>query len=407
MAAPKGAGSVLYDKARRRYRGRIRLAGTIHRVDGPKDDATAAAREEVRRALAKLADQHRAGQHVDPGAGRILLRDYLPTWLATKLTLRRRAFVRLESDVRLYLVPHLGHLRLGELQPSHLRKLYVQLYSRGGYSGRPLAARTVRNLHRAIYAALRSAQRDGLVAQNVADLAADALPRPPAKRRRAFSASETEAFHAAAQRARSRLAWLFVVKAETGCRIGELLGLEWPRVQWEAGEHGALLVEVQLDHAKDRQATLAQPKSPAGVRPVFLTRRARAALDAQQAQRGADRVRWRRDPRWVDSSLVFASRFGGPLAHSNVSRAFHLLASAAGLPRDASPHWLRHSTATRLAERGLHPAAIAAVLGHADAAFTARTYTHAMDDQRQRAARLLEMEAEHGRTLPNTATEAG
>jgi integrase len=48
---------------------------------------------------------------------------------------------------------------------------------------------------------------------------------------------------------------------------------------------------------------------------------------------------------------------------------------AAGVPW-LTPHVLRHSLATTLADQGHPTEDIAVILGHTDAAFTARTYIH-------------------------------
>ena len=153
---------------------------------------------------------------------------------------------------------------------------------------------------------------------------------------------------------------------------------------------GAILVEQQLVPSPVRAPRFAQPKSPTGLRPVYLTRRAREALRRQREHQQADRLRWRHDPRWRDFGLVFATKYGTPVLEQNVARAFHRLAARAGLPAGATPHWLRHTAGTRMAERGVEVSAIAAVLGHADAGFTARTYLHALHDRRREAAARME-----------------
>jgi integrase len=395
-------GTIWYDAAKGRYRGRVELGGQRVQASGESE-------REVRGKLAKARQRYEAGQRGSAlsRASRETVASYLKGWLETKRHLRPGAWARLESSVRVYLVPALGRLKLADLEPDHLRRLYVRLHTEGGVErpgrpSRPLAARSVRNVHRAIYQALDRAERDGILQRNVARLVDDALPRPPAKRLRALATAEVHRFLEVATG--QRLEPLFAVKAELGCRIGELLGLTWDCVDLgdshderlgQRGEAsrvpaGAILIEQQLVPSPVRAPQFAQPKSPTGLRPVYLTRRAREALRRQRDRQAADRRRWQHDPRWRDFGLVFATKYGTPLLEQNVTRAFHRLAARAGLPADATPHWLRHTAGTRMAERGVEISAVAAVLGHADAGFTARTYLHALHDRRREAAARMD-----------------
>jgi integrase len=156
--------------------------------------------------------------------------------------------------------------------------------------------------------------------------------------------------------------------------------------------YGAITITAQLGRSRQRTPNLKRPKSKASRRVVYLTLRARQALERQRELQQRDIDRWRADPRsqWGQQfNLVFASLYGGPIQHSNVSRAFKLLIRDAHLPLEAKPHWLRHTTGTTLAEEGMEVSGIAAVLGHADSSLTSRVYLHAHEDRRLEAARRL------------------
>ncbi|WP_041230658.1 tyrosine-type recombinase/integrase [Deinococcus peraridilitoris] len=47
---------------------------------------------------------------------------------------------------------------------------------------------------------------------------------------------------------------------------------------------------------------------------------------------------------------------------------------------------MRHTAASLMIRRGIPPKTMSERLGHADVAFTLRTYTHLYDDQREEAA---------------------
>ena len=68
-----------------------------------------------------------------------------------------------------------------------------------------------------------------------------------------------------------------------------------------------------------------------------------------------------------------------------VSWVFHKALSAAGLPR-IRLHDLRHTAATLLLERGVHPKIVQELLGHSTINLTLDTYSHVMPGLGVRAA---------------------
>jgi integrase len=92
------------------------------------------------------------------------------------------------------------------------------------------AAKTVRNIHGELHAALKDAVRWGHVARNVA--ASADLPKGMAPKMRVWSPAQLRAFLDHAREDRLCAAWLLF--ATTGMRRGEVAGLRWPstRPRW-------------------------------------------------------------------------------------------------------------------------------------------------------------------------------
>lgn len=140
----------------------------------------------------------------------------------------------------------------------------------------------------------------------------------------------------------------------TGARRGEILGLRWEWIDWQAG-----------------RANL--PDSKSGRKPLMLP------PPALEVLRGLERP---------ESGKGYVIRGGDhtdpekPLV--NVKDPWTLVRRAAGIP-DVRPHDLRHSFASVMAAGGSSLPIIGALLGHKDAKTTAR-YAHLSTDPLRAAA---------------------
>jgi integrase len=66
---------------------------------------------------------------------------------------------------------------------------------------------------------------------------------------------------------------------------------------------------------------------------------------------------------------------GRPIQGTNLNRIFHKALRDAGLPK-IRIHDLRHTAATQLLERGVHPKVVQEMLGHSTITITLDTYSH-------------------------------
>ena len=93
---------------------------------------------------------------------------------------------------------------------------------------------------------------------------------------------------------------------------------------------------------------------------------------------------------WQDSGLVFASSKGTPLDAQNVvNRFFKPLLKSAGLPI-IRWHDLRHTCATLLLSKGVHPKYVQQLLGHASIQLTLDRYSHWMPSMGKHTAKAME-----------------
>ena len=164
----------------------------------------------------------------------------------------------------------------------------------------------------------------------------------------------------------------------TGLRRGELLGLRWDDVDLE---RGTLRVGRALVREGGRH-TLGETKTKRGRRQINLTPRTVSTLKAHRKKQLEAKMRLA--GLYKDHGLIFASQVGTPVNPENlVKRSFKPLLKKAGLP-EIRFYDLRHTCATLLLIRGVHPKLVQELLGHATIAMTLDTYSHylpSMGDQ--------------------------
>jgi integrase len=91
------------------------------------------------------------------------------------------------------------------------------------------------------------------------------------------------------------------------------------------------------------------------------------------------------------SEWVFCSTVGTPInCHNLINRSWKPLLRDAGLPLDTRFHDLRHTCATVLLSRNVHPKYVQELLGHANIATTLDTYSHVIPGMGNHAARAME-----------------
>jgi integrase len=181
----------------------------------------------------------------------------------------------------------------------------------------------------------------------------------------------------------SRLEALYVVAIHIGLRRGELLGLKWTDTD---SKTGTLTVRRSLDV----DGTFKTPKNRAAKRTLKLTPWALDALKVHKVRQNAERLQ--AGSRWQDHDLVFPNTIGKPMNAGNLyRREFQPLLGRAGLANEEfTIHSLRHTFATTLADRGVHPSTAQKMLGHSDIRMTLAIYTHATDDMQDAATSALE-----------------
>lgn len=366
-----GEGSITRHKTSGLYMARY----WIETTKGPKRKTIyGKRREDVRDELAKAMANRADGLVVDDE--NLTVGEYMDSWLkgSVRGSVRQSTFDRYEIAVRVHIKPALGRLKLKKLTPAHLAAFYQDRLDAGS------APASVNKLHVTLHKALDQAVKWHMVPRNVAEVVKG--PRPVHKELRTLSAEETRKLLETARG--DKLEALYVLAVHTGMRQGELLALKWQDVDLE---NARLSVRRTITKSGGK-VLLGEPKTRKSRRTIELTEAGVTALRAhlyrqmQEMQRLGDLYR--------DQGLVFASEGGTLINPTNLrKRSFGSLLKRAGLP-PIRFHDLRHTCATLLFSRDVHPKHVQELLGHSNIAITLDTYSHVIPGMGDRTARVME-----------------
>jgi integrase len=309
------------------------------------------------------------GMYVDPGAGRVTLREYAEQWRSGQVH-REGTVVQVEGILRRHVYPVLGDRPISSVLPSDVQSLVKRLSTtpRTG-SRRPLSPATVGVAHRVLSAIFKSAVADRRLASS--PCVGTRLPKVEKRKVEPISTEQVRALVAAMP---ERYRALVLLAVGTGMRQGEVFGLTVDRVDFL---RRSLTVDRQLVGISGRVPFFGPPKTAASVRVIPLPSVIVDALAAHLSTFPTD-------------GLIFTNEAGDMIRRSNFGTMWRRVTKSVGLD-GLHFHDLRHFYASLLIRHGESVKTVQARLGHANAAETLDTYSHLWPDSDDRTREAVDL----------------
>jgi integrase len=241
--------------------------------------------------------------------------------------------------------------------------------------------RTIRDAWTILRSALSNAVTEELISKNVAGLIRVSKPRQ--RHNKPGTVDEARRFLESARSGGDPMYAAYVLVLILGLRKGEVLGLPWEAVDFDAAE---LDVSWQLQRVR-RQLLHRETKTEASDAMLPLPATCVTALRLREKQQKADREADGED--WPDNGLVFTTRYGTPIDPSrNFNRSFDERCRKAGVRR-IKVHDTRRTCATLLAALDVHPRVAMRILRHSQIDVTMEVYTEVSDANTLKALKRL------------------
>ena len=278
-------------------------------------------------------------------------------------------------NIELHVIPHIGDIKLNRLTSRELQKFYKDLLENGRLreaqkeKNPGLSNSTVRGIHMMLHNALDRAVRERLILRNPTEDCI--IPKLEKKEMKILRPEDIKAYLAAAER-RGVLP-MFYLELVSGVRKGELVALLWDDLDIE---QRTISVSKQALSRPGGEIVVNRPKTENSIRAISIPQEAVDLLVEEHQKH-------------PDNPYMFPSPKTGEMYYpDSVANLHKKLLQDAGSGHIRF-HDLRHTFATMALQNGVDVKTVSAMLGHYDAGFTLRTYTHATRQMQEQAAEKM------------------
>ena len=241
--------------------------------------------------------------------------------------------------------------------------------------------KTINNHKRSLKAAFYTAIQDDCIRKNPFDFQLNTVLEDNTEPKVPLSPTQEASFLSFVQNDKTYQKYYdeIIILLGTGLRISELCGLTESDIDFE---HKLINIDHQLLKVSGIGYHVETPKTKSGIRQIPMSTKVYEAFKRVLNDRG------RADKLIVGgySNFLFLNRNGLPKVAINYDTMFRGLVKKynksheEALPKVTTPHTLRHTFCTNLANAGMNPKALQYIMGHSNITMTLNYYAHATSD---------------------------
>lgn len=295
---------------------------------------------------------------------------------------RQKGNVKQNTKIgRKYLMEILEQDKLGVASIENVKmsdaKEWAIRMSENGY-----AYKTIDNYKRSLKATFHMAIQDDYIRKNPFDFQLGEILEDDTEHKEPMSAEQETAFLNFVENDNTYQQYIddIIILLGTGIRISELCGLTDNEVDFE---NRIVIINHQLLKDSELGYYTAPPKTKSGFRQIPMS---------ETVYQAFVRVFQRRKkvaPFKVDgySNFIFLANDGLPkVAHhyesmfKGIVKKYYKQENAVELPNIMTPHTMRHTFCTNLANKGMNPKSLQYIMGHSNITMTLNYYAHASFD---------------------------
>lgn len=334
--------------------------------------------------------------------------DYVEKW-KTKASrdLAPKTFYRYNELLRLHIVPRIGAYKLEEVNPTILEDAYEELrqpmkkvFTRkdGSKSEKvyTLSEQTLLHIHRLIGTILQKAYEKGLIKEN--PITRTDAPKVKKRDPPVYETEQITELIKALENADIQFKTAVHITLASGCRLGELIGLEWKDINYA---RSTIDIRQAGQYLPDKGIFTKDPKNETSVRTIVVPEIVMEFIAQLEHQKKLQKVKL--GTKWLGGSItdipeegeepkpnmLFTQANGLPIFPDTISKQWRNFIQEKGFPK-LTFHGLRHTSASYLIACGQDVVSVSKRLGHAKPSTTLSIYAHAFKKRDLASAEFME-----------------
>lgn len=304
---------------------------------------------------------------------KMALSEYLYQWLdlSAKRKVRETTLANYKRAIEYRIIPVLGHVNLCDLKVTHCEKFINHLIEE------KLSERYIEYIYTVLYGALEKATDWELILKN--PLRKVDIPRGRRRKYVTWTKEELNRFLHHAEFGDNIYYYVFLTAAYTGLRRGELLGLQWPDIDFIDER-----INVERTLIYDDQGFRFGPlKTVSSQRSIKIDRFLLSELTKYRKKQKEFKLKL--GQAYQDQNLVFARHDGNPIYPRTLTTIFNRIIKQANVPK-IRIHDIRHTHATLMLEAGASLKEVQERLGHSSIKTTGDIYAHVTPRMEEQSA---------------------
>lgn len=328
-------------------------------------------KKEAQLALSRLKVQFEKGEYNKPKEDRYTFNQVFELWKNNyELTVKESTFVKVMSQYEFHILPIFGSKFIDDISV-----IDIQNYANDKVNKFVNYRNLITNISRIFDYAINIGLIDANPTKRIS-IPKRKISVGDNKKQNYYTKTELKRFLDLSRKQQPYYIYAFFqLLAYSGCRKGEILGLQWRSVSFKDNH---INIIQTLASGKDNRLYLEQPKTKHSKRIVSLDKQTMEVLK-----------HWKKEQRKMMFQLGYNTMNDEQLVFSNIENSFLQVSK----PRkwmlqtihknnlkEISIHGFRHTHATLLLEAGVSPKVISERLGHSSIQITLDLYSHVTEE---------------------------